>query len=169
MKLAKILKYALAIIILTSFQVSLCPYISIFSVMPNIVIAFAISVAINEGPVSGGIVGLISGIFIDVLSSGTSIINSITYMYLPVIFGFLNINFFRKNLGVTVLFTFLSSIICESLIHFLHYSIIGISPFFYSLFVKIIPISIYTALISIPVHYLTVKIFGQTNRRDYIN
>jgi len=165
----RILKYALIIILLTSFQASLCQYLKIFSVMPNIVIAFVLAVSVNEGPIEAGIVGLICGIITDFLSSGTIVINSISYMYLPIIFGYINISFFRKNVGVTMLFSGISAVICEASIQIFHFAIAGKSSFFYMLFVKILPIGIYTAISAIPIYYLTVKLFGQKDRRDILN
>lgn len=155
----KILKYAITIIILCSLQVSLCNYLQIGNIKPNLVISFVISISIINGPVTGGIVGLICGLFMDSLCSGTDIINSITYMYLAVIFGILNINYLRNNIGVAIIFTFLGTIIIEASIHFIHFSIWGVSNFFIALINPILFIALYTTACSIPVYYLSLKLF----------
>ena len=61
----KVLKYAISIILICSMQISLCDYISIGNIKPNLVIPFFIAITIINGPVTGGIIGLICGIFID--------------------------------------------------------------------------------------------------------
>ena len=152
MKYLKILKYAVAIIIINTIQVSLCNYIAIGNVKPNLVIPFVISVSIINGPVTGGIVGLTCGLFMDALSSGTTIINSLTYMYMAVISGILNINYFRKNLGVVMLFTFIGIMICELCIHFIHFAIWGSSNMLISFIDPILFIALYSLIYTIPIY-----------------
>lgn len=164
MKFIKILKYAVTIILLCTAQVSLCGFLEIGNVKPNIVIPFVISIAIINGPVTGGIIGLVCGIIIDTLSSGTTIINSLTYMYLAVISGVLNLNYLRNNLGVVVLFTFLSTIIAESCIHFVHFAMWGVSNPFAVLINPIFFIALYTIIFTVPIYYLTLKLFKPYNR-----
>ena len=154
MKYLKILKYAVAIIIINTIQVSLCNYIAIGNVKPNLVIPFVISVSIINGPVTGGIVGLTCGLFMDALSSGTTIINSLTYMYMAVISGILNINYFRKNLGVVMLFTFIGIMICELCIHFIHFAIWGSSNMLISFIDPILFIALYSLIYTIPIYYM---------------
>ncbi len=160
----KILKYAVVIIILCALQVSLCNYLEIGNIKPNLVFAFVVSISIINGPVTGGIIGLICGFFMDSLSSGTDIINSITYMYLAVIFGILNINYLRNNIGVAIIFTFIGILITELSIHFIHFSIWGVSNSLYAFINPILFIAIYTVIFSIPVYYLSVKLFHHNKR-----
>ena len=164
MKYLKIIKYILAVIIISSLQVSLCNYLAIANIKPNLVIPFVISVSILNGPVTGGIIGLSCGIFIDALSSGTLIINSLTYMYLAVISGILNINYLRKNFGVVVMFTFMGVIVCEACVHFIHFALWGSSNFFISLINPILLISLYSIVYTIPIYYITKKLFNSKKR-----
>ncbi len=164
MNVVKLVKYAVAIVVLCTIQVSLCDFLSIECIKPNLVMSFIISVSVISGPVTGGIVGLICGIFIDSMSSGTTIINSLTYMYLAVISGVLNINYLRNNLGVVIMFTFLSTIISEACVHFIHFAIWGTSNFFSALFNPILLLAIYTIVFTTPIYYLTLKLFKPSNR-----
>lgn len=159
MNFIKVLKYAITIVLICSFQVSLCNFLAIEDIKPNIVIAFVVATSIINGPVTGGIIGLICGIFMDSLSSGTTIINSLTYMYIAVIGGILNLNYLRKNLGVVTLFTFLGTIICEASIHFVHFAIWGVSNFFIALLNPILLIALYTVIFTVPIYYITLKLF----------
>jgi len=158
-KFFKVLKYAVTIILACSLQVSLCNFLAIGNVKPNLVIPFVVATSIINGPVTGGIIGLICGIFMDSLSSGTTIINSLTYMYIAVIGGILNINYLRKNLGVVALFTFLGTIICEASVHFVHFAIWGVSNFFISFINPILLIALYTLIFTVPIYYITLKLF----------
>lgn len=164
MKYIKMLKYAIAIILINSLQVSLCDYLAIGNIKPNLVIPFVISVAVINGPVTGGIIGLACGIFMDALSSGTTIINSLTYMYLAVISGILNINYLRKNSGVVIMFTFIGTVICEACVHFIHFAIWGASNFFMALLNPILFIALYSVVYTIPIYYITNKIFRPKNK-----
>lgn len=164
MKYFKILKYAIAVIVITSLQVSLSNYLAIGNIIPNLVIPFVISVAVISGPITGGIIGLSCGVFMDALCSGTVIINSLTYMYIAVISGILNINYLRKNLGVVVLFSFIGIIVSEACIHFVHFAIWGASNFFIALINPILLISLYSIVYTLPIYYITKKLFTSKNR-----
>ena len=155
----KILKHAITIVLICSLQVSLCNFLAIGNIKPNLVIPLVVSVSIINGPVTGGIVGLICGLFMDSFSSGLTIISSLTYMYIAVIGGVLNINYLRKNLGVVMLFTFLGVIICEGSVHFVHFAIWGVSNFFISLINPILFIALYSLLFTIPIYYASLKLF----------
>lgn len=164
MKFIKSLKYAITIILLCTAQVSLCEFLEIGNIKPNIVIPFVISIAIINGPVTGGIIGLVCGVFMDTLSSGTTIISSLTYMYLAVISGILNLNYLRNNLGVVVMFTFLSTIIAEACVHFVHFAMWGVSNFFFALVNPILLIALYTIIFTVPIYYLALKLFRPFDR-----
>ena len=159
MNFIKILKYTIIITMLCSFQVSLCNYFAIGSIKPNIVIPFVISIAIINGPVTGGIIGLICGFFMDALSSGTDVINTLTYMYTAVLSGIININYLRNNLGVVLIFTLLSTVIIEASIHFIHFAIWGVSNFFIAFLNPILFIAIYTTLLTTPIYYISLWLF----------
>lgn len=164
MKIIKILKYAVTIVIFCAFQVSLCNYFAIGNIKPNLVLPFVISISILNGPVTGGIIGVICGFFMDSLSSGTDIINSLTYMYLAVFSGVLNLNYLRNNLGVVILFTFLSIIISEMCVHFVHFSIWGVSNFFFALINPTLLISLYSIIFTIPIYYISHKLFNSRKK-----
>ncbi len=163
MKFIKVLKYAITIVLICSFQVSLCNFLAIGNIKPNIVIPFVVATSIINGPVTGGIIGLICGIFIDSLSSGTTIINSLTYMYIAVIGGILNLNYLRKNLGVVTLFTFLGTIICEAGIQLVLFAIWGVSNFFMTLLNPVLLIALYTVVFTRIAYYITLKLFNPSD------
>lgn len=160
MKPARIIKFALTIIVLCSVQVSAARYIKIFGTEPNIVLAFVISVSVVCGPVSGGAVGLACGIITDSLSSGMTVLNSLAYMYSGALCGYFAANYLRKNISAAFFFTLTASLICEEAAHFLHFAIWDSSGFFAGLLFPIIPTAIYSAFSSIPVYALTNALFG---------
>lgn len=168
MKLVRVLKYAIAIILLCSLQVCFCDKIAIKGIVPSIVIPFVVSVSIVEGIFTGGVVGIVCGLFLDGLSSGTTILYSITYMFLGVVCGYISSTYLRKNVGTSMLFALIGTIICEECIHFLHYTIWGTSGIFDGVLYPILPTAIYSTAFTIPVFYLIRKLFGNTNRRNYI-
>lgn len=168
LKLVNVLKFALTIIILCSLEVSLSRYIEIFGIAPNIVLAFVVSAAIICGPITGGIIGLVCGIFTDALSSGLTVLNSITYMYIGALCGIAVINYLRKNAAVGMLFTFLSLIIYEEIAHFLHFTIWNASGLFSGFIYPILPAAVYSAVVSVPIFFLTKALFSKQTGREYI-
>ena len=168
MKLGRIVKFALTIIIFVSLQVTLCDKIAIKGIVPNIVLPLVVALSVIEGPVTGALAGLIFGLFSDSLSSGISIIHSLTYMYLAIIFGNITNVYLRKNLGTAMLFTFIGIVILDECIHFLHFAIWGVSGVFSALFYPILPTAVYSTLIGIPLYYFVKKFLCKNNGRDYI-
>ena len=168
MKLAKFVKYTLTIIIFASLQVTLCRKIAIWGLIPNINMPLIVAISVIDGPFTGAITGLILGIFSDSLSSGISVIHSLTYLYFAIIFGNITNNYLRKNLGTAMMFTFLGTIILDEIIHFLHFSIWGVSGFFSAIINPILPTAVYSTFIGIPVYYYTKKFLCKSSGRDYI-
>lgn len=168
MKLGRIVKYALTIIIFTSLQVTLCRNIAVYGIIPNIILPLIIAISVIDGPFTGAIVGLAFGIFSDSLSSGISVIYSLTYMYMAIIFGNITTNYLRKNLGTSMMFTFLGTIILEEAIHFLHFTIWGVSGAFSAIVNPILPTAVYSTFIGIPIYYYAKKFLCKNNGRDYI-
>ena len=168
MKLGRIVKFVLTIIIFTSLQVTLCRSMAIYGIIPNIILPLIVAVSVIDGPLTGTVIGLIFGLFSDSLSSGISVIYSLTYMYLAIIFGKITTNYLRKNLGTSMLFTFLGTVILEEIIHFLHFTIWGSSGAFSAIFNPILPTAVYSTFIGIPMYYYAKKFLCKENGRDYI-
>lgn len=168
MKLIKIVKYVLTIIIFSALQVTLCKNIAIAGIIPNIVMPLVISLAIFEGTITGAIVGLLLGLFADALSSGITVIHSLTYMYMAIISGNITNSYMRKNIGSALMFTFLGVVILEETIHFLHFAIWGVSDLFSAIINPILPTSIYSTILGLPIYFVTKKWHDRSNRRDYI-
>lgn len=167
MKLGRIVKYLLTIIIFTSLQVTLCRKIAIYGIIPNIVLPLIVAVSVVDSPLTGAVIGLIFGIFSDSLSSGITVIYSLTYMYLAIISGNITNNYLRKNLGTAMMFTFLGTVIVDECIHFLHFAIWGVSGVFSAIIYPILPTAVYSTLAGIPIYYFTKRFLCKNNGRDY--
>ena len=168
MKFVKIVKYILTIIIFTTLQVTLCRGLSISGIIPNIIIPLVITTAITGGTITGAVLGWFCGVFIDALSSGITVIHSITYLYLAVISGNIITTYMRKNLGSVLLFTFLGTVLLEETIHLLHFAIWGVSGLFSALINPILPTALYSVVLGIPVYIFATKFLCAIDRRDYI-
>ncbi len=161
MKFIKYLKFALTIIILCGLQVSLADLVEINGISPNIVISFVISTGIICGVGYGISVGLICGIIIDALSSGTTVVSAIIYMIIGALGAYLVKGYMRKNAGVIALFTFIASFLFEEIVHFLHFTIWSSSGVLEGILYPSVPTAIYSAIISVPIFFLTNALFGE--------
>lgn len=70
--MSKAFPAALALLAATILQVSVAPHLAIFGVVPNFLLLAVITLALAEGPVAGGVSGLVGGLLYDLL--GTSVV-----------------------------------------------------------------------------------------------
>ena len=148
-------------------QVSLCPYISIFEITPNLLIPFVVVSALIDGPVTGAVVGAAAGLFADALCGGTGVLFTITYMYIAVISGFIHLNYLRKNVMIAVAFTFLGTWFTLMASFLLHFTIWGRGSFLTALWRIMLPTSFYSAVLTVPIYYLFHMLRFKKNREGY--
>jgi len=150
--------YTISVILLTALQSTLINYIQIFGIKPNLLLIFVVCVALFGGSIEGGMVGLFCGVVADIIGHGAFGVNSLAYLYIGVIVGYLAITFFRGGAIVAIGFVFCTSIICGLLYYTFTYFMWGDTNLFLALFRKIIPESIYTTAITLPIYFLFEKI-----------
>ncbi len=80
----RIFAHTIFIILLTALQTT---WFSELPVTPALLLVFAVFAALFEGPVSGGIYGLICGMLTDAFSGGPSFLNALLFLYVCVIVG----------------------------------------------------------------------------------
>jgi rod shape-determining protein MreD len=139
-------------------QTTLLDYIKIYNIKPNLVLILIVCVTLIRGGMEGAVFGLVAGLLQDILCG-----NSIgPYALLGFVIGFglggFNKRFYRDNIFICAIITFVVSIIYESFI-----ILPGISLSDYQLILQILKNDIliealYNTVISIPLYILILKI-----------
>lgn len=98
----RILVHTIFIILLIALQTT---WLSNLMVTPALLLVFAIFSALFEGPVSGGIYGLICGVMTDTFSGGPAFLNTLLFLYVCVIVGVVSNRVISKTPVNAVLIT----------------------------------------------------------------
>lgn len=140
-------------------QSTLCRFIEIFGVAPNIVFAAvaAISLCTKKGPEAGAY-GLFAGVLWDLLWGRVFGVHALLMMYSALAIYFLSGFLYKKNLLTAVLFTLGASIVYEAVFYIVTFSIWGNADFSYAVFRIIIPSAAYTAAFQILVYPLIKRV-----------
>jgi rod shape-determining protein MreD len=114
----KVIFYIILIFTFVIIQVNFLNFISIFGVIPNIVIILIVSIALLEGKIHGAAVGFSVGLCMDALVGVALGFQALLGMLLGFALGNTNKRFFKENLFVMLICTFISTILYESAMFF---------------------------------------------------
>ena len=110
----KVIFYIILIFTFVIVQVNFLNFISIYGVIPNIVIILIVSIALLEGKIHGAAVGFSIGLCMDAVIGIALGFQALFGMLLGFALGNINKRFFKENLLVMVICTFISTILFES-------------------------------------------------------
>ncbi len=113
---ARVILYTLLIFIFVTAQVTILNMFKFFGLTPNIIIILVVSIALLEGKIHGAIVGFISGLCLDAVIGRTLGFYALFGMFLGLALGNINKRFFKENILVMVISTFVSTIVYESVV-----------------------------------------------------
>jgi len=164
----KLLIYSLVLYVVLILQSTVVNYFEIFGVKPNIVLVFIICVAMIRGGNEAAIVGLVAGLLQDILSAKTLGGYAFLGFLVGAILGGYNKRFYRENIFMSVVFTFITTIVYESLTL--------ISVIFKGQYIEFLGIfrdgiireAVYNLVICIPLFILVLKIsrFLEKNEKE---
>ncbi len=154
----KVIFYIILIFTFVSVQVTFLNFISIFGVIPNIVIILIVSIALLEDRIHGAAVGFSVGLCMDAVIGITLGFQALLGMLLGFALGNINKRFFKENLLVMVICTFISTFLYESAIIFGSY-FYGIHLDFLSTIQNIIfPEAILNSALGLVLFFIIVQI-----------
>lgn len=113
---ARVILYTLLIFIFVTAQVTVLNMFKFFGLTPNIIIILVVSIALLEGKIQGAVVGFISGLCLDAVVGRSLGFYALFGMFLGLALGNINKRFFKENILVMGICTFVSSIVYESVI-----------------------------------------------------
>jgi rod shape-determining protein MreD len=153
----KVIFYSFFILVFLLLQTTLLHYAAILGVIPNILVVFVIITGLLRGNTEGGIVGFFAGMGIDLLFGGVLGFYALLGLYLGIAAGSVSRRLFRENLLVAVFFTFVYSVLYESLIYVINNIMSGNMQFMFALTDVILPESVYNSIIAVLVFPFLIR------------
>lgn len=160
-KINRIQIYSILIFALL-LHLSLLNYIKILGAVPDLLLTSVIFFGLFSGWRTGLESGLIAGLLKDIFTLDVFWINTIIFGVAGFSVGALNTKFFKESKMTQVLLVLVFTVF-SMVIHFLSVSFLTKSirmGLFEYLFTSVVPTSIYTALVSIPIFSKFIDIFG---------
>lgn len=111
---SKTIFYIILIFAFVLIQVTFINFISVFGVTPNIVIILIVSISLLQGRIDGAVVGFSAGLCLDAIVGISLGVQALLGMLLGLALGNINKRFFKENVLVMILCTFVSTILYES-------------------------------------------------------
>lgn len=139
-------------------QITVFDYLEVFNVKPNIILILIVCYALSKGSLTGAIIGLITGIFADLVSGKIFGLFTICNFYTGIIGGLLYKRFFRDNIIVIITTAFVFTVFYDFLFYFMKYFIWTESGFGFAMKEIILREAIYNAIIVIPVRFIIFRI-----------
>lgn len=119
----RIILYTILIFILVTTQVTFLNFIEIFGVRPNLIIILIVSIALLDGRNAGAAVGFFAGLCLDAVVGVALGYQALIGMLLGILLGNINKRFFKENIFVMVICTFISTVLYESAVIVASYSL----------------------------------------------
>jgi len=145
----KLLLYSFLIVFFLLLQTTLLRYARIHGVAPNLLISLTILTALVRNSAEGAAVGLFSGLCID-LQFGTAVgFYALLGMYTGIAAGSISRKIYRDNFLVVAFFTFIYSVVYESVVYAINNIMSGDIDFLFAFTRVILPEAVYNCAVSV--------------------
>lgn len=156
-------RYALTVVfvfVLTVLQTTVLHAAEVFGVIPNLLLSSVVCYSLVKGEPKAIVFGIVCGFILDFFSGRTVGMNTLLCMYTAFVCVLLHGGLFNNNAFVAMLFVFVISIIYEAVIYFFNIFIWGYGGTLYAFLYRIIPGSVYTALVTLII-YPIIRILAE--------
>lgn len=156
--MSKVFPAAIALLVATILQVSLAPHLAIFGVVPNFLFLVVVTLALVEGPVAGGVSGLVGGLLFDLL--GTSVVGpgALVLTVVGYTAGMLSANLFAEGWRLPVTVVAIASLIAE-LSYGIVLAVLGLAASFWlDVLTIMIPAAVYHTVLAVLTYPLLARI-----------
>jgi len=161
----RVLIFGALIIFNFTLQATIFTYIEILQVAPNTALLIVVAYAMLRDDVEGAIVGFFTGLLIDIVFG--QIIGFYALFY--ALIGFFCAkpfkDFVRENYLLPIALTIASVITLESITFGAMFALRGNAEFFYYLRTRILPATIYTVMLSVPIYMMVYRINKALEKR----
>ena len=114
----KIAAYTILIFSMTLIQSTVLDNIRVYNIKPNLLMVLIVTSAFLSGNIEGAVVGFFCGLSQDMVSGKTIGLYALLGLYLGYSVGSINDRLYRENALITVLITFVSTIVYEFSVYF---------------------------------------------------
>ena len=155
----------MGLVILLNFvlQTSVLPHVAILGVTPDTALIFIVSYGILRGDVEGGIFGFSAGLMQDIFSGGPIGMFALIGFLIGYVSGKPFRDFFKDNYFLPF-FIVLAAVLIKQLLIYLSFMFLGYLNFMFFARTIILPATIYTVSLSIPLYSLMHFINGRIER-----
>jgi rod shape-determining protein MreD len=155
---SKSLSIALALAAGFVLQVSLAPQLTVFGVVPNFLFLVVVTIALTQGPVSGGVAGFVGGLLFDLLNAGVVGPFALVLAVVGYVAGTLNANLFAEGWLLPVTVVAVAGLATE-VAHGVVLAVLGTGPRFWDAFLTVmLPSTIYHTALAVIVFPLLARL-----------
>lgn len=160
----RVLVYLIEIIICFIIQSSMFHYIKLAGIMPNLLLILVVSTAYMQGRVHGLMVGLFSGLLVDLIFGGVIGLYGLMYMLIGYFIGFTHKFYSNDDFTLPIIFIAISDLVYGFFYFVIEYLLRGRLDLPYYLRRMILPEVIYTVAVSVLLYKLLHLINGYLGR-----
>ncbi|MBO4896942.1 MAG: rod shape-determining protein MreD [Clostridia bacterium] len=158
---------AVLVLVFLILQSTFCQFIKIWDIMPNLVLAYIISLALTSDDImyAGGF-GFAAGLLWDITWGRVFGVRTLLFMYIAILAYRAGEYVYRKNISVCVIFTLVGAVITESIFFAANFILTHNASFWQSFFRTIVPSAAYTAAFQLVIYNLCLKISKMGKERS---
>ena len=158
---------ALLVLVFLILQSTLCHFIKIMGVMPDLVLAYIIALALTSDSILyAGTYGLAAGLLLDIMWSRVFGIQSLLLMYIAVLAYRAGEYMYKKNLSVCMVFTLVGTVLVKSIFYITGFVLEYDASFWHAFFRTIIPAAAYTSICQVIIYHICLKVKGMVKERS---
>ena len=161
----KLIVHIIFIYLLLVLQITVMDMLQIYSVKPNLLLTYAMCVAILYGPGEGIIVGGVCGVCLDIMSAGYFGMHTILGIITGGLVGYINNKHFKKRIYVTAICVLIYSVIYECIVTVIYMISTGQVDFVYAFRYITIPQGIYNTIASFIIYLLFKLIYYRDEKK----
>ncbi len=165
----RIILYTILIFILVTTQVTFLNFIEIFGVRPNLIIILIVSIALLEGRNHGAAVGFFAGLCMDAVVGVALGYQALIGMLLGVLLGNINKRFFKENMIVMIICTFISTFLYESAVIGITYTLGLKINYIETINSVILPEAALNCIVGVVIFFLITRINRKLSSLDVKN
>jgi len=163
----RVLIIGLVAVINFVIQASLFSYIEVFGVSPNIALLIVVAYAMLRGDVEGAILGFSTGLLIDIVFGSVLGFYALIYAVTGFLCGKPFKDFVRENYLLPLVLTITAALLIESLSFGAFFALRGYTDFMSQMQERIIPVTIYTNLFTLPMYFLVYRLNAKLEKHGY--
>ena len=157
-----------SIIVLFNFvvQTTILQYIAIFGIMPNTALILIVAYAVLRGDVEACIMGFFAGILHDIFYAEFIGFHALLFALAGFLCGKPFRDFFKENYLLPIVLTFIGMVAHETIFFIIIFAFMEQRDLLYYLVTIILPASLYTAVLAIPIYRIMYSINLRLENRE---